>query len=106
MPLNWEDPLLLEDEFTAEERMVQGSARAYAREKLFPRILEANRHEKFDPAIMREMGELGLFGATIKGYGCAGVSHVAYGLICKEIEWVDSGYRSALSVQSALVMHP
>ncbi|MFO0388592.1 MAG: acyl-CoA dehydrogenase [Alphaproteobacteria bacterium] len=106
MPLNYEDPLLLDKQLTDEERMVRDSTRAYARDKLMSRILEANRHEKFDKKIMREMGELGLFGATIKGYGCAGVSHVAYGLICKEVEWVDSGYRSALSVQSALVMHP
>ncbi len=106
MTFNWEDPFLLNDQLTDEERMVRDSTRSYAREKLFPRILEANRHEKFDVKIMREMGELGLFGATIKGYGCAGISHVAYGLICKEVEWVDSGYRSALSVQSALVMHP
>ncbi len=106
MALNYLDPFLLDDQLTDEERMVRDSTRAYARDKLMPRILEANRHEKFDPAIMREMGELGLFGSTIKGYGCAGVSHVAYGLICKEVEWVDSGYRSALSVQSALVMHP
>ena len=106
MPLNYEDPLLLDGQLTDEERMVRDSTRSYARDKLMSRILEANRHEKFDKKIMREMGELGLFGATIKGYGCAGVSHVAYGLICKEVEWVDSGYRSALSVQSALVMHP
>lgn len=103
---NWEDALLLGEQLTDEETMVQQSARSYAREKLFPRVLEANRHEHFDVAIMKEMGELGLFGATIQGYGCAGVSHVASGLICKEIEWVDSGYRSALSVQSSLVMHP
>jgi glutaryl-CoA dehydrogenase len=106
MAFNPLDPFLLDEQLTDEERMVRDSTRSYAREKLMPRILEANRHEKFDPKIMREMGELGLFGATIKGYGCAGVSHVAYGLICKEVEWVDSGYRSALSVQSALVMHP
>lgn len=106
MTFNWNDPFLLDDQLTDEERMVRDSTRSYARDQLMPRILEANRHEKFDPKIMREMGELGLFGATIKGYGCAGVSHVAYGLICKEVEWVDSGYRSALSVQSALVMHP
>src|SRR5689334_9773100 len=106
MTLNWQDPLILDDQLTQEERAVQQSARGYARDKLMPRILEANRHEKFDAKIMREMGELGLLGATIQGYGCAGVSHVASGLICKEIEWVDSGYRSALSVQSALVMHP
>src|SRR6185369_9903990 len=104
--LDWQDPLNLEAEFTDEERMVRDTARAYAREKLMPRVLEANRHEKFDVEIMREMGALGLFGATIKGYGCAGVSHVASGLICREVEWVDSGYRSALSVQSSLVMHP
>jgi len=106
MSFHWQDPLLLDEQLTAEERAVQASARSYARSTLFPRILEANRHEKFDSKIMREMGELGLLGATIHGYGCAGVSHVASGLICKEIEWVDSGYRSALSVQSALVMHP
>ncbi len=106
MAFDWEDPLLLQEQLTDEERMVQDSARGYARGKLFPRIIEANRHETFDTAIMKEMGELGLFGATIEGYGCAGVSHVASGLICKEIEWVDSGYRSALSVQSSLVMHP
>jgi glutaryl-CoA dehydrogenase len=106
MSFNWQDPLLLDTQLTDEERMVQDSARAYARDRLMPRVLEAHRHETFDTAIMREMGELGLFGATIEGYGCAGVSNVAAGLICREIEWVDSGYRSALSVQSALVMHP
>ncbi len=103
---NWQDPFLLETQLTDEERMVRDSARGYARNQLFPRILEANRQEHFDLAIMREMGELGLFGATIEGYGCAGVSNVASGLICQEIEWVDSGYRSAMSVQSSLVMHP
>jgi len=106
MTFSWEDPFLLIEQLTDEERMVQASARSYAREKLFPRVIEANRHEHFDMSIMKEMGELGLFGATISGYGCAGVSHVASGLICKEIEWVDSGYRSALSVQSSLAMHP
>ena len=106
MNFSWEDPFLLADQLTEEERMIQASARSYAREQLFPRVLEGNRHEHFDATIMKEMGELGLFGATIQGYGCAGVSHVASGLICKEIEWVDSGYRSALSVQSSLVMHP
>jgi glutaryl-CoA dehydrogenase len=100
------DPLLLNEQLTDEERMVAGSARAYARDKLLPRVVEANRHEFFDMAVMREMGELGLFGATIDGYGCAGVSNVAYGLTCREIEWVDSAYRSVLSVQSSLVMHP
>ena len=106
MTFDWQDPFLLHEQLTDDERMVQDSARAYAREQLFPRVTEASRHEHFDVAIMKEMGELGLFGATIEGYGCAGVSHVASGLICKEIEWVDSGYRSALSVQSSLVMHP
>lgn len=103
---NWEDPLLLEEQLTDEERMVRDTARAFARDRLFPGIIHANRHEKFDPSIMRQMGELGLLGPTIEGYGCAGVSHVAYGLIAREIEWVDSGYRSAMSVQSSLVMHP
>lgn len=102
----YDDAFLLDDQLTEEERMVRDSARGYARGQLMPRILEAARHEYFDVAIMREMGALGLFGATIKGYGCAGVSSVASGLICREVEWVDSGYRSALSVQSSLVMHP
>jgi glutaryl-CoA dehydrogenase len=103
---DWEDPLLLDEQLTEEERMVRDTARTFAREKLLPGIIEANRHEKFDTAIMRQMGELGLLGPTIDGYGCANVSHVAYGLIAREIEWVDSGYRSAMSVQSSLVMHP
>lgn len=103
---DWEDPFLLEDQLTEEERMVRDTARTYARDKLLPGIIEANRHEKFDTDIMRQMGELGLLGPTIDGYGCANVSHVAYGLIAREIEWVDSGYRSAMSVQSSLVMHP
>ncbi len=102
----FDDPLLFDLQLTDEERMVEQSTRDYAREKLFPRILRANRDEKFDREIMNEMGALGLFGATIQGYGCAGLGNVASGIICKEIEWVDSGYRSALSVQSALVMHP
>ena len=106
MSFNWEDPLLLTEQLTEDERMIEGSARAYAREKLLPRVLEANRKEHFDTAIMREMGEMGLFGVTIKTHGCVGASHVASGLICREVEWVDSGYRSALSVQSSLVMHP
>ena len=103
---DWQDPLLLETQLTEDERMVRDTARAFCREILFPGIIEANRHEKFDPAVLRGMGELGLLGATIQGYGCAGVSHVAYGLIAREVEWVDSGYRSAMSVQSSLVMHP
>lgn len=106
MTINPLDPFLFDAQLSDEERMVQNSARGYARDRLMSRVLEANRHEKFDIEIMREMGAQGLFGATIQGYGCAGVSNVAAGLICKEVEWVDSGYRSALSVQSALVMHP
>src|SRR4051812_4249422 len=102
----WEDPLLLEEQLTDEERMIQGSARIYAQEKLLPRVIEANRHEKFHREIMNEMGELGLLGSTIDGYGCAGVNYVSYGLVAREVERVDSGYRSALSVQSSLVMHP
>jgi glutaryl-CoA dehydrogenase len=102
----WEDPLLLEDQLTEEERLVRDSARGYAQDKLMPRVLEANRHEHFDREIMTEMGELGLLGATIDGYGCAGVGYVSYGLIAREVERVDSGYRSAMSVQSSLVMHP
>ncbi|HXF81065.1 MAG TPA: acyl-CoA dehydrogenase [Usitatibacter sp.] len=103
---DWADPLLLEDQLTEEERMVRDSARAYAQAKLMPRILEANRHEKFDRAIIDEMGALGFLGPTIEGYGCAGVNHVCYGLIAREIERVDSAYRSTMSVQSSLVMHP
>lgn len=106
MALNVQDPFLLSEQLSEEERMICDSTRAYAREKLMPRILEANRKEYFDTEIIREMGGIGLLGATIEGYGCAGVSNVAAGLICREIEWVDSGYRSALSVQSSLVMHP
>jgi glutaryl-CoA dehydrogenase len=102
----WEDPLLLEDQLSEEERMVRDSARAYAQDKLMPRVIEANRHEHFHREIMTEMGELGLLGPTIDGYGCAGVGYVSYGLIAREVERVDSGYRSAMSVQSSLVMHP
>ncbi len=102
----WDDPLLLEDQLTDDERMVRDAARAYCQEKLMPRVLEANRHEKFHREIMNEMGELGFLGSTIAGYGCAGVNHVCYGLVAREVERVDSGYRSALSVQSSLVMHP
>jgi glutaryl-CoA dehydrogenase len=102
----WDDPFLLEDQLSEEERMVRDSARAYCQEKLGPRILEAHRHEKFDRAILNEMGGLGFLGSTIEGYGCAGVNHVCYGLIAREVERVDSGYRSTMSVQSSLVMHP
>src|SRR4026208_1504648 len=104
---NWEDPLDLESELPAEERMVRDTARGYAQEKLFPRVLKAYREESFDREIMREMGALGLIGATApEDYGGAGLDYVAYGLIAREIENVDSGYRSAMSVQSSLVMHP
>ncbi len=103
---DWADPLQLEDELREDERMVRDSARAYCQEKLLPRIIEANRREKFDRAIMTEMGALGLLGSTINGYGCAGINYVSYGLIAREVERVDSGYRSALSVQSSLVMYP
>jgi glutaryl-CoA dehydrogenase len=102
----WDDPLRLEQLLTAEERMVRDTARQYAQEKLATRVKLAFRNEQFDRAIMNELGELGLLGATLKGHGCAGVSHVAYGLIAREVERVDSGYRSALSVQSSLVMYP
>ncbi len=103
---HWDDPLLFEEQLTDQERMIRDAARAYCQEKLMPRVLEANRHERFDREIMNEFGELGFLGSTIDGYGCAGVNHVSYGLIAREVERVDSGYRSALSVQSSLVMHP
>ena len=102
----WEDPLLLEEQLSEEERLVRDSARAYCQDKLMSRVLEANRKEVFHREIMTEMGDLGFLGATIEGYGCAGVNAVCYGLIAREVERVDSGYRSAMSVQSSLVMHP
>jgi glutaryl-CoA dehydrogenase len=102
----WDDPFFLEDQLTEDERMVRDSAREYCQEKLQPRVLEATRKERFDREILNEMGSLGFLGATIDGYGCAGVNHVCYGLIAREVERVDSGYRSAMSVQSSLVMHP
>ena len=105
-PFSWEDPFLLAEQLTEDERMVADTARQYAQSTLMPRILEANRHEIFHREILTEMGELGMLGATIEGYGCAGVNNVCYGLIAHEIERVDSSYRSALSVQSSLVMHP
>jgi glutaryl-CoA dehydrogenase len=103
---DWADPLLFEELLSEDERLVRDSARAYCQEKLFPRVLEANRHERFDREIMNEMGELGFLGSTIDGYGCAGVSYVCYGLVAREVERADSGYRSAMSVQSSLVMYP
>lgn len=102
----WEDPLLLDELLSDDERMIRDTAHDYCQNQLMPGIIEANRNETFNPAIMREMGELGLLGAMIDGYGCAGVSQVAYGLIAREVERVDSGYRSAMSVQSSLVMVP
>lgn len=104
---NWEDPLFLNDQLTEEERLIRDSARDYCQNQLMPRILEANRHEQFDRTIMNELGEMGLLGATLpEEYGGSGVNHVSYGLIAREVERVDSGYRSAMSVQSSLVMYP
>lgn len=101
----WDDPLHFEDQLTEEERMVQDSVRTFAQERLQPQVIKAFRDEHFDPALMREMGKAGFLGATIHGYGCAGINYVAYGLIMRELERVDSGYRSAASVQSSLSMH-
>src|ERR1700687_3201172 len=104
---NWEDPLFLGDQLTEEERLIRDSAHGFAQSKLMPRVLEANRKEIFHPEIMREFGEMGFLGITIpETYGGAGLGYVAYGLAAREVERVDSGYRSAMSVQSSLVMHP
>ncbi|HCO07932.1 MAG TPA: acyl-CoA dehydrogenase, partial [Acinetobacter ursingii] len=104
---NWEDPFLLEQQLTEEERMIRDSAHAYSQDKLMTRVLEQFRHETTDPTIFREMGELGLLGPTIpEQYGGAGLNYVSYGLIAREVERVDSGYRSMASVQSSLVMVP
>ena len=103
---NWEDPFRLEQQLSDDERLVMDTARQYAQEQLAPRVQEAYREEKTDPAIFREMGELGLLGPTIEGYGCSGLGYVSYGLIAREVERVDSGYRSMMSVQSSLVMYP
>ncbi|HET7144241.1 MAG TPA: acyl-CoA dehydrogenase family protein, partial [Anaerolineales bacterium] len=103
----WDDPFLLNDQLTDEERKIRDTTRKYCQDKLMPRILEANRNEIFDRAIMTEMGSLGFLGCTIpEQYGCAELNFVSYGLIAREVERVDSGYRSAMSVQSSLVMHP
>ncbi|MCG9032779.1 acyl-CoA dehydrogenase [Laribacter hongkongensis] len=102
----WEDPLQLEQQLTDEERLIRDSARSFCQARLAPRVREAFRHEQFDRDIMGEMGEQGLLGCTLNDWGCAGVSHVAYGLVAREVERVDSGYRSAMSVQSSLVMYP
>ena len=104
MDNNWEDILRLDGQLTEEERMIRDNVREYCRKSLMPRILEANRNEIFHPEIYKEMGDLGILGASIKGYGCAGVGYVSYGLITREIERIDSSYRSAFSVQSSLAM--
>src|SRR5688572_18754634 len=103
---NWEDPLLLQHALTEDERMVQESARRFCEERLMPGVLEANRHETFDRTIFNDLGRNGFLGIGIEGYGCPGGSHVMYGLIAREVERVDSAYRSAMSVQSSLVMFP
>ena len=104
---DWADPLGLSAELTEEERMVQASARQFAADKLMPRVIEANRNEHFDPAIMAELGEIGLLGVTVpEAHGGAGLGYVSYGLAARQIERVDSGYRSMMSVQSSLVMYP
>ena len=105
-PFQWDDPFLLDEQLTEEERMVRDTVRQYAQEKLLPRVREAYRKEETDPEIFREMGELGLLGCMIEGNGCAGMNYVCYGLVAQEVEAVDSGYRSMMSVQSSLVMHP
>ena len=106
VPFDWQDPLRLDGLLTDEERLIRDSARDYAQGRLMPRILDANRHETFDGEVMRELGELGFLGATIQGFGCAGISYVGYGLIAREFERVDTAFRSALGVQSTLSMMP
>jgi len=104
--IDWQDPFLLEQQLTDEQRMVRDTARQYAQDKLLPRVQNAFRKEETDPELFREMGALGLLGSTIDGYGCPGVDYISYGLVAREVERVDSGYRSMLSVQSSLVMYP
>ena len=104
--LNWKDPVLLEQQLTEDQRLVRDTAHQYAQGKLLPRVREAFRNEETNPAIFQEMGSLGLLGSTIEGYDCPGVDYMSYGLIAREIERVDSGYRSMMSVQSSLVMYP
>jgi glutaryl-CoA dehydrogenase len=103
---DWTDPFRLTDQLDDDERMIRDSAREFCSERLFPRVLEAHRNETFDRSIFNEFGEMGFLGSTITGYGCAGINHVSYGLIAREIERIDSGYRSMMSVQSSLVMYP
>ncbi len=102
----WDDPLLLDSLLTEDERLIRDSARSFAQERLMPRILQANRNETFDLAVMREMGEMGFLGATLKGYGCAGIGYVAFGLVARELERVDTSFRSACAAQSSLAMTP
>jgi glutaryl-CoA dehydrogenase len=104
--INWQDPFLLEQQLSDEQRLVRDSAAQYAQEKLKPRVQQAFRAEETDPAIFKEMGAMGLLGSTIQGYGCPGVDYISYGLVAREVERVDSGYRSMMSVQSSLVMYP
>ena len=103
---NWQDPFNLDDQLSDEERLVRDTAANYAQQHLAPRVRDAFRNEATDRAIFNEMGELGLLGSTIDGYGCPGVNYVCYGLVAREVERVDSGYRSMMSVQSSLVMYP
>ena len=103
---SWDDPFLLDEQLNEDEAMVRKSAQRYCQESLMPRIIEANRNEVFDPCIATEMGAIGLLGSTIQGYGCSGLNYVCYGLVAREVERVDSGYRSFMSVQSSLVMYP
>lgn len=105
VPFSWEDPFFLSDQLSGEEQLIQDSANRYAQEQLMPRILEANRHETYDLNVFKELGELGFLGMTIQGHGCAGSSYLAYGLVARELERVDSSYRSLFSVQSSLVMN-
>ncbi len=106
-PFAWDDPFLLDDQLSDEERLIRDSARSFAEDRLMPGVVEANRHERFDRGIMNAMGAAGFLGATLpEKYGCAGASYTSYGLVAREIERVDSGYRSAMSVQSSLVMYP
>ena len=102
-PLNWQDPFELDEQLSEDHRMVRDSARQYAQSALMPRVKDAFRSESTDPKIFREMGDMGLLGSTIEGYGCPGVDYICYGLIAREVERVDSGYRSMMSVQLSLI---
>src|SRR5580765_1123519 len=101
----WDDPFFFDEQLTEEERLIRDTAKNFAKDKLQPRVVAAFHNEYFDREILHEMGQAGFLGATIKGYGCAGINYVSYGLLTREIERVDSGYRSVMSVQSSLVMH-